>query len=110
MNKSQRLGQQIIMIRHLHPLRVFSLLLFRLAAKIEIRMQPPVLDWPNLIEEGGRDAAGYFGERVLFGCGIPKNDAEKNRGIATPIFAQTIRYMDSLRTEFRNRALDRIVQ
>lgn len=65
MHKLQCLAQQIVMVRHLCPFRISSLLLFRLAAKIEIRVQAPILDWPDLIEESRNDAARHFGKSLL---------------------------------------------
>jgi|GEM_PF-5456432 len=70
MNKVQGLVKQIVMIRHLCPLRIFASLLFGVAAKIEIGVQAPILDRPDFIEENRSNAACYFGESVFPGCGI----------------------------------------
>ena len=54
------------------------LLLFGLAAKIEVGMQAPILDWPDLIEEGRNNATCYCGESFLSRSRVGQNDTKKN--------------------------------
>jgi hypothetical protein len=50
-------AKKIIVVRHLFPLRIFSFLLFGLAAKVEVGVQTPILDRPFPIEKNRGDAA-----------------------------------------------------
>ena len=106
MNKEQRLIQQIVMIRHLCPLRIFASFLFGLGAKIEIRVQAPILDRPDFIDENRSNVASYFGESLFPRCSIGEDDTKKNGRLTGRVFTQAIRNVDSLRTELAHCALD----
>jgi hypothetical protein len=82
MNKVRRMTQQIVVILHLFPLRIFAVLLLGLAAKTEVRMQAPVLDGPDLIEQSRGNAAGYLGKSIFPDRGIGKDDAKENGSLS----------------------------
>jgi hypothetical protein len=76
-HKLKGLRKQIVVVRHLYPVRIAAAVLFGLASKVEIRPQAPILNRSYGVEKGCCDPARQIVDSIVADIRFGEKDAEE---------------------------------
>src|SRR5258707_7184040 len=90
MHELQCLGQKVIVVSHLSPIRISSPFLFGFASEVKVRTQAPVLYWSHSIQKNCGNSTRQVRDGVLANVRIGQEDTEEDRGLACGIGSYAI--------------------